>query len=111
MTRSWRQTLRAPAVSRTVRASAGRVSWGLGDQAVFSLTNFAVGIYVARTLGLTDFGIFSLAWVTYSVVVSLSRGLSTDPLSVALRSVRWDSPAGRTPRGRAQSQRPAVDRG
>ena len=82
MTRSWRQTLRATAVSRTVRASARRVSWGLGDQAVSSLTNFAVGIYVARTLGLTDFGIFSLAWVTYSVVVSLSRGLSTDPLLV-----------------------------
>jgi hypothetical protein len=36
---------------------AGRLSWGLGDQAVSSLTNFAVGLYVARSLGTFAFGI------------------------------------------------------
>lgn len=82
MTSGWTGALRGTPVSRTVRAAAGRLSWGLGDQAVSSLTNFAIGIYVARSLGLTDFGIFSLAWVTYGLVVSLSRGLSTDPLVV-----------------------------
>ncbi|MGH3824497.1 MAG: hypothetical protein ACRDRA_16935 [Pseudonocardiaceae bacterium] len=61
---------------------AGRLSWGLGDQAASSLTNFAVGVYVARSLGATAFGIFSLVWVTYSVVLNLSRGLTTDPLVV-----------------------------
>ncbi|MGH3932903.1 MAG: hypothetical protein ACRDTF_23345, partial [Pseudonocardiaceae bacterium] len=70
------------AVSRAGRAAAGRLSWGLGDQAVSSLTNFAVGIYVARSLGVADFGIFSLAWVTYGVVLNISRGLATDPLVV-----------------------------
>jgi len=35
-------------VSRTLHATTRRLSWGLADQAVSSLTNFAVGICVAR---------------------------------------------------------------
>ncbi|MGW2720047.1 hypothetical protein [Streptomyces sp. NPDC001492] len=64
------------------RALVGRLSWGLADQAASSMSNFAVGIYVARSLGVTAFGVFSLAWVTYGVVLNVSRGLSTDPLVV-----------------------------
>ncbi|MGW1280038.1 hypothetical protein ACWD4V_24215 [Streptomyces tsukubensis] len=71
----------------TGRAVAGRLSWGLADQAVCSMTNFAVGIWVARSLGLAAFGVFSLAWVTYGVVLSVSRGLSTDPLVVRFSGV------------------------
>jgi O-antigen/teichoic acid export membrane protein len=66
---------------------ARRLTWGLADQAVSSLTNFAVGIYVARELGVTAFGIFSLAWVTYGVVLNISRGLATDPLVVRFSGV------------------------
>jgi O-antigen/teichoic acid export membrane protein len=66
---------------------AGRLSWGLADQAVSSMTNFAVGIYVARSLGVTAFGVFSLAWVTYGVVLNVSRGLGTDPLMVRYSGV------------------------
>ncbi|MER6748207.1 MULTISPECIES: hypothetical protein [Streptomyces] len=80
----------APAGSarRTVtRAVVGRLSWGLADQAASSLSNFAVGVYVARSLGLTAFGVFSLAWVTYGVVLSVSRGLATDPLVVRFSGV------------------------
>ncbi|MFE6281373.1 hypothetical protein [Streptomyces sp. NPDC057877] len=69
------------------RALVGRLSWGLADQAASSMTNFAVGIYVARSLGLTAFGVFSLAWVTYGVVLSVSRGLATDPLVVRFSGV------------------------
>jgi O-antigen/teichoic acid export membrane protein len=47
-----------------------------------SLTNFAVGIYVVRTLGAVPFGAFSLAYVTYGFALNASRGLSTDPLMV-----------------------------
>ncbi|MBM7169426.1 hypothetical protein JQK87_13580, partial [Streptomyces sp. G44] len=65
----------------------GRLSWGLADQAASSMTNFAVGIYVARSLGLAAFGVFSLAWVTYGVVLSISRGLATDPLMVRFSGV------------------------
>lgn len=70
-----------------LRAMAGRISWGLGDQAVSSLTNFAVGLYVARSLGATAFGVFSLAWVTYGVIINISRGLGTDPLMVRFSGV------------------------
>jgi O-antigen/teichoic acid export membrane protein len=65
-----------------IRGIARRLSWGLGDQAVSSLSNFAVGVVVARELGVAAFGIFSLAWVTYGVVLNVSRGLATDPLVV-----------------------------
>ncbi|MFK4221832.1 hypothetical protein [Streptomyces sp. NPDC019890] len=69
------------------RAFVGRLSWGLADQAASSMTNFAVGIYVARSLGVTAFGVFSLAWVTYGVVLNVSRGLATDPLVVRFSGV------------------------
>ncbi|MEW1547778.1 hypothetical protein [Streptomyces tsukubensis] len=75
----------------TGRAVAGRLSWGLADQAVCSMTNFAVGIWVARSLGLAAFGVFSLAWVTYGVVLSVSRGLATDPLVVRFSGVPAES--------------------
>jgi O-antigen/teichoic acid export membrane protein len=70
-----RGKLRARGVGR-------RFGWGLADQAVSSLTNFAVSLYVARSLGAVQFGAFSLAYVTYSFALNASRGLSTDPLLV-----------------------------
>lgn len=70
-----------------MKGMAGRLSWGLADQAVSSMTNFAVGIFVARSLGVTAFGVFSLAWVTYGVVLNVSRGLGTDPLMVRYSGV------------------------
>ncbi|MFJ8083075.1 hypothetical protein ACIQ6Y_21020 [Streptomyces sp. NPDC096205] len=77
----------APPAGSAQRALVGRLSWGLADQAVSSMTNFAVGIYVARSLGLAAFGVFSLAWVTYGVVLNVSRGLATDPLVVRFSGV------------------------
>ncbi len=59
-----------------------RLGWGVADQAVSSLTNFAVSIYVVRTLGAVQFGAFSLAYVTYVFALTASRGLATDPLLV-----------------------------
>jgi len=66
---------------------ARRLSWGIADQAVSSITNFAVSIYVARSLGGVQFGAFSLAYVTYPFVLNASRGLTTDPLMVRFSSV------------------------
>jgi O-antigen/teichoic acid export membrane protein len=68
--------------ARIGRQASARLGWGVADQAVSSLTNFAVTIYVARTLGATQFGAFSLAYVTYAFVLNASRGLATDPLVV-----------------------------
>ena len=67
---------------RLPRQAARRLGWGVADQAVSSLTNFALAIYVARTLGAVQFGAFGLAYVTYSFVLNASRGLTSDPLMV-----------------------------
>src|SRR4029453_9730633 len=58
------------------------VGWGVADQALSSLTNFAVGIYIARSLATEDFGAFSLVFATYVLALNASRGLATDPLVV-----------------------------
>ena len=89
--------------------SAGVVA----DQAMSSLTNFAVNIYIARTLGAVQYGAFSLAYVTYGFMLNASRGLATDPLwsgSAARTSPTWrravaDAPA--PPRSSAWSPGPA----
>jgi len=73
---------RAGGLLRAPRQMAGRLSWGLADQAVSSLTNAAVSLYVVRTLGAVEFGAFSLAYVTYGFCLNASRGLATDPLMV-----------------------------
>lgn len=59
-----------------------RLGWGLADQAASSITNFAVSIYINRTLGAAQFGAFTIAYVTYAFALNASRGLSTDPLLV-----------------------------
>jgi O-antigen/teichoic acid export membrane protein len=64
------------------RQAGRRLGWGVADQAVSSITNFAVSLYVARTLGATQLGAFSLAYVTYGFLLNASRGLATDPLLV-----------------------------
>lgn len=64
------------------RHASTRLSWGVADQAVSSLTNFAVNIYIARSLGAVPYGAFSIAYVTYSFALNASRGVSTDPLLV-----------------------------
>lgn len=74
---------RVPAAHRSrVLRAATRIGWGIADQGVSSLTNFALGIVVARALDAAGFGVFGLAWVTYGVVLNVSRGLCSDPFTV-----------------------------
>ena len=67
---------------RLTRKAGRRLSWGIADQAVSSLTNFAVNIVIARELGAVQYGAFALAYVTYGFALQASRGLATDPLLV-----------------------------
>src|SRR5215471_6356054 len=67
---------------RLARKAGQRLSWGVADQAMSSVSNFVVNIYIARTLGVVQYGAFSLAYVTYAFALNASRGLSTDPLLV-----------------------------
>ncbi len=73
---------RITAKFKAVRRGAQRFGWGMADQAMCSVSNAAVSFYVARELGASKFGAFSLAYVTYSFALTASRGLSTDPLLV-----------------------------
>ena len=65
-----------------------RAGWGLADQGFSSLTNFAVGILVARTVAPADFGGFSLAFAGYGLALNVSRALTTQPLVI-----RFSGPA------------------
>ena len=66
----------------SVRAASRRLSWGVADQGVSSLTNFVLSAIVARTLGASAFGAFSLAFVTYGFALSASRALAAEPLMI-----------------------------
>ena len=94
-----RQPSRLRAVIGSARSVGGRMSWGLIDQAISSLTNFAVGIVVAHNFGLEEFGAFTLAWFTYGLILNISRGLATDPLVVRFSGVpvgAWHTAVSRT---------------
>jgi O-antigen/teichoic acid export membrane protein len=65
-----------------VRQASYRLSWGVADQGVSTLTNFLLSIFVIRTLGAAQFGAFSLAYVTYGFANNASRGLSIEPLLI-----------------------------
>ncbi len=71
----------------TARRAVGRLSWGVVDQALSSASNALVSLYIAHTVGATEFGAFGLAYVTYGFVLNASRGLSTDPLMVRFSGV------------------------
>jgi O-antigen/teichoic acid export membrane protein len=59
-----------------------RAGWGIGDQALSSLTNFALAIAVARQVDTAGFGAFSIAFSFYLVALTVSRAISTDPLVI-----------------------------
>jgi O-antigen/teichoic acid export membrane protein len=62
--------------------SVRRLGWGVADQGISSLSNFALGLFVARSFGASNFGAFTLAYITYTFVINAARGLATDPLLV-----------------------------
>src|SRR6266511_6358099 len=67
---------------------ARRAGWGVSDQAFSSLTNFALGIVVARTLGPREFGAFGLAFATYVVALSISQTVASEPLLVRYSGIQ-----------------------
>jgi len=61
---------------------AKRIGWGLGDQAFSSLTNFALGVAVARLVSASDFGAYAIAFATYLVALNVTRQLAAQPLGI-----------------------------
>ena len=84
---AWRNRLALP--WHQVRRIGTHLSWGLADQGMCSLTNFLLSAYIARSLGVTQFGAFALAYVTYGFANNVSRGLSIEPLLVRFSGLEW----------------------
>jgi len=59
-----------------------RAGWGIADQALSSLTNFALGILVARAVSPAGFGVFTIVFATYTIALGLSRAIASEPLLV-----------------------------
>lgn len=74
-------TFRRPKLRR-LAGPAGRATWGLADQALSSLSNLAVGVVVARSSTVADFGVYALAFGGYTIALNVSRAISTEPLAV-----------------------------
>ena len=62
--------------------AATRASTTMADQCVASVSNFAVGIVVARISGPTVLGAFALAYSCWILLNTLHRSLVTDPMAI-----------------------------
>lgn len=60
--------------------SRGR--WILMDQALSSGSNFLLSFVLVRYLSPHDFGAFGIAFVTFQIVLSFSRALASEPLTI-----------------------------
>jgi hypothetical protein len=59
-----------------------QLGWGLSDQALSSLSNFALAFFIARNTTTRELGAFSLAFAVYIVVLGVSRVISTTPIVI-----------------------------
>ncbi|MGA7340505.1 MAG: hypothetical protein WBE72_13520 [Terracidiphilus sp.] len=76
------------------RQLRGRETWALTDQAVVSATNFLTNVMLARFMGLREFGIFALAWMSVLFVNSLQYALVIAPMmSVGPKQPEKDRPS------------------
>lgn len=73
-------TLRERIRNGFLRQLLGREIWALSDQAVVSGTNFLTNVMLARFMGLREFGVFALAWMSVMFVNSLQYALIMAPM-------------------------------
>src|SRR5438093_10629186 len=74
-------------VEPSKRLLGRRAAWGLVDQAISSLTNFALTIFVAHSVSPTQFGGFALALSIYFLVAWIGQGVASGPLVVPYTSL------------------------
>jgi O-antigen/teichoic acid export membrane protein len=72
--------------ARTTRHRSSRgtslATLTLIDQGLSSVSNFAVGVAIARVAGASGLGGFSLAYAGWLILASLHRSLITDPMAI-----------------------------
>jgi len=77
-----------------LRQFLGREIWALSDQAIVSATNFLTNVMLARFMGLREFGIFVLAWMSVLFVNSLQTALIISPMmSIGPKQEEKDRPS------------------
>ncbi len=64
------------------RGVTRRAGWVLADQALYSLTNFALTVLVARSVGVREFGAFSAIYLMTMFLVGITMALASEPLTV-----------------------------
>jgi O-antigen/teichoic acid export membrane protein len=73
-----------------MRGVVRRAGWGFFDQTLSSLTNFGLGIVVAATVSARQFGAFSLVYAVYGLVLGLSEGFASTPLTIRFSTREGD---------------------
>jgi O-antigen/teichoic acid export membrane protein len=68
--------------------------WPILDQAMVSGSNFLTNVVIARELGVYDFGIFTLAWSTVLLGLSLQLSVISLPMYTLAGKVREHDTAG-----------------
>ncbi len=61
-------------------ARYSHINWALADQAMVSGVNFLTGIFLARYLGLSEFGRYTLAWMAVLFVNSIRHAMIISPM-------------------------------
>jgi len=62
------------------RQFSGREIWALADQSLISATNFITNVMLVRFMGLREFGVFALAWMSVLFVNSLQSAMIIAPM-------------------------------
>ena len=74
-------------LKQLITTTGGRFGWGVADQALSSLTNFALSFLVARSVSPALFGAFSIAFSFYLTAMGISRTQTTDPFMIRFSAV------------------------
>jgi len=91
---SEKATLWARIPKLSLRQLLGREIWALTDQAVVSATNFLTAVMLVRFMGLREFGVFTLAWMSVLFVNSLQNALIVAPMmSIGSKQEEKDRPS------------------
>lgn len=77
-----------------MKNKTSREIWALADQSIVSATNFLTNVMLARFMGLREFGVFALAWMSVLFVNSLQNALIIAPMmSIGPKQNEKDRPS------------------
>jgi len=77
-----RLTIRSRLLASPVASLMHRGAWGVADQALMSLTNFATLVFIARSVSPASFGLFSLALTAITLEMALAASVLNQPFTV-----------------------------